>query len=159
MSDSPTPSAKAPRRPPPLRAEFVEFSTVQTRWTDNDLYGHVNNSIYAFYFDSVINRYLIGYGGLDIHAGTVIGVVAETSTRFIASFAYPEEIEAGLAVRELGARSVRYHVGLFAAKEPSARVFGDFVHVFCDRASMRPTTMPSRIRIALERLKAPAGTR
>ena len=145
------------RRPPPVRGDFVEFSAIQTRWTDNDLYGHVNNSVYYFYFDSEINRYLIEFGGLDIHASPVIGVTAETTARFVASFAYPDDIEAGLAVAELTARSARYHIGLFASGEVSARVFGQFVHVFCDRATMRPAPMPERIRVALQRMMTPAS--
>ena len=132
------------RRPPPVRGDFVEFSAIQTRWTDNDLYGHVNNSVYYFYFDSEINRYLIEFGGLDIHASPVIGVTAETTARFVASFAYPHDIEAGLAVAELTARSARYHIG-------------QFVHVFCDRATMRPAPMPERIRVALQRIMTPAS--
>lgn len=157
MPESPNASPPAldglERRPSaPVRAGFRSFSTVQTRWADNDLYGHVNNSVYYFYFDSVINRYLIEAGGLDIHTSPVIGVTAETMSRFRASFAYPDEIEAGLAVSNLSARSVRYEVGLFAAGEDIARVFGHFIHVFVDRASMRPTPIPDQIRTALERL-------
>ncbi len=41
---------------------------------DNDVYGHVNNVVYYSYFDTVINRYLIEQGGLDIANGAVIGL-------------------------------------------------------------------------------------
>ena len=40
---------------------------------DNDVYGHVNNVVYYSYFDTVINAWLIGEGGLDIHNGPNIG--------------------------------------------------------------------------------------
>ena len=52
---------------------------ITTRWMDNDVYGHVNNVVYYSYFDTVINRYLIAEGGLDIHAGAVIGDCVTTS--------------------------------------------------------------------------------
>jgi acyl-CoA thioester hydrolase len=145
------------RRPPPVRADFIEFGMAQTRWSDNDRYGHINNAVYTFYFDSAINRYLISYGGLDIHSGPVIAVAAETWARYVASFAYPDEIEVGLAVVDLSARSVRYAIGLFLAGEDYARVFGEFVHVFCERETMRPTPMPERMRIVLQRLQRTAG--
>lgn len=145
-----TSSEARDRRPSaPVRADFLWFGAIQTRWADNDLYGHVNNSVYYFYFDSVINRYLITAGGLDIHNSPVIGVTAETMARFGASFAYPDEIEAGLAVSRLTERSVRYELGLFGAGEGTARVYGHFIHVFVERASMRPTAIPARIRHAL----------
>jgi acyl-CoA thioester hydrolase len=143
------------RRPAFTRSDFVEFSSIQTRWADNDLYGHVNNSVYHFYFDSVINRYLINSAGLDIYTSPVIAVTAENQARFLASFAYPDVIEAGLAVEELTLRSVRYRLGLFAPNGNDARVTGMFVHVFVERASMRPTAVPLAMRIALERLIVP----
>lgn len=158
MTDAPNSSAPTTVGPvlrpnAPVRADFRSFSIVETRWSDNDLYGHVNNSVYYFYFDSVINRYLIRSGGLDIHAAPVIGVTAETMARFRASFAYPDEIEAGLAVSHLSTRSVRYQLGLFAVGEDVARVYGHFIHVFVERAGMRPTQIPAPIRTALERLR------
>jgi Predicted thioesterase len=116
---------------------------------DNDVYGHVNNVVYYSYFDTLINRYLIDPGGLDIHAGEVIGIVAETGCRFHRSFSYPEDIDAGLRVARLGTSSVRYEVGLFGIGENEARADGHFVHVFVDRKTRRPVPIPPRLREAL----------
>lgn len=135
------------------RAAFRHFAGVQTRWGDNDTYGHVNNAVYYAYFDSVINRFLIEEGGLDIAGGKVIGLAVETGCRFHGSFAFPETIEAGLAVAHLGNSSVRYEIGLFRPGDSAARVEGHFVHVFVDRATQRPVPMPEKIRAALERIK------
>ncbi|XP_040494850.1 uncharacterized protein LOC103659348 [Ursus maritimus] len=38
------------------------FLPIQTRWQDNDQYGHVNNAVYYSYFDTIINHYLIRSG-------------------------------------------------------------------------------------------------
>jgi acyl-CoA thioester hydrolase len=119
---------------------------------DNDLYGHVNNVVYYSYFDTVVNRYLIDPGGLDIHKGTVVGIVAETQCRFFKSFTYPELVDAGLRVGRLGNSSVRYEIGLFGEGEDAARAEGHFVHVFVDRASNKPVPIPPGIRAALQRL-------
>jgi acyl-CoA thioester hydrolase len=140
------------RRPPTTRADYLHFQTVPTRWMDNDLYGHVNNVTYYSYFDTVVNRYLIEPGGLDIQNGTVIGFAVETMCRFHRPFAYPEDVEAGLRVGKLGSSSVRYELGLFGAGEDIARADGHFVHVFVDRATARPAAMPARLREALARL-------
>jgi acyl-CoA thioester hydrolase len=133
------------------RADYPHFLPVPTRWMDNDLYGHVNNVVYYSYFDTVVNRYLIDPGGLDIHKGTVVGIVAETQCRFFKSFAYPEVVDAGLRVGRLGNSSVRYEIGLFG-EEDTARAEGHFVHVFVDRASNTPVPIPPGIRAALQRL-------
>jgi acyl-CoA thioester hydrolase len=119
---------------------------------DNDIYGHVNNVIYYSYFDTVINRYLIDAGGLDIQTAPVIGITAETQCRFRRPFAYPEPVEAGLRVAQLGTSSARYEVGLFGA-EAEARAEGYFVHVFVDRGTNRPVPIPVPIRAALEQIR------
>jgi acyl-CoA thioester hydrolase len=140
-------------KPVAKRAAFRHFDSVQTRWGDNDIYGHVNNAVYYAYFDSVINRYLIEQGGLDIANGKIIGLAVETGIRFHGSFAFPEKLEAGLAVAQLGNSSVRYEIGLFRHGDETARVEGHFVHVFVDRATNKPVPMPENIRAALTRIK------
>src|SRR3954466_15575545 len=135
------------------RSAYRHFLAIPTRWMDNDVYHHVNNVVYYSYFDTVINRYLIDDGGLDIQASPVIGIAVETTCRFRKSFAFPEAVEAGLRVGHLGNSSVRYEVGLFGAAEDEARAEGHFVHVFVDRATNKPVPIPPRIRAALEKLK------
>jgi acyl-CoA thioester hydrolase len=143
------------RRLPETRARYRHFLPIATRWMDNDVYGHVNNVVYYSYFDTIINRYLIEAGGLDIHAATVIGIAVETACRFHRSLAYPETIDAALRVGKLGNSSVRYEIGLFKQGDDAAAADGHFVHVFVERASQRPVPIPPPIRAALERLLAP----
>jgi acyl-CoA thioester hydrolase len=140
---------------PPTRARFPHFSVIPTRWMDNDLYGHVNNVVYYAYFDTVINRFLIREGGLDIVAGDVIGVAAESRCRYRRAVAFPTDLDAGLAVSKLGRSSVRYEVGLFPEGEAEVAAWGSFVHVFVDREARRPAPIPERIRAALAGLVLP----
>ncbi|MEM7751361.1 MAG: thioesterase family protein [Pseudomonadota bacterium] len=142
----------ADRKPVPQRNEFGHFHDIPTRWMDNDVYGHVNNVVYYSYFDTLINRYLIDEGGLDFQGGNIIGIAVETTCRFHKSFAYPETVEAGLAIGHLGNSSVRYEIGLFASGEQEARADGHFVHVFVERETNRPVPIPDRMRSALQRL-------
>src|SRR5262249_60318301 len=90
---------------------YRHFLAIPTRWIDNDIYGHVNNVRYYEYFDTVINRYLIEAGGLDIHDGDVIGIAVETTCRFHRALAFPDIVNAGLPVRQLGTTRVPYGVG------------------------------------------------
>lgn len=135
------------------KSDYVHFQTIPTRWMDNDLYGHVNNVVYYSYFDTVVNRFLIEKGGLDIHQSPVIGVVVETMCSYRKSFAFPEPIVAGLRVAHLGRSSVRHEIGLFLENDPQAIARGYFVHAFVDRATNRPTAIPDTIRAALEGIK------
>ncbi|MEQ1440006.1 thioesterase family protein [Fontimonas sp. SYSU GA230001] len=140
---------------PSPRSGYPHFRRIGTRWKDNDVYGHVNNVEYYSYFDTVINAYLIRDGGLDIHAGPVIGLCAESHCRFLDALAFPDAIDAGLRVAHLGRSSVRYEIGLFgeAAEAPAAE--GWFVHVFVDRHTRRPVPIPDALRSALHRLQRP----
>jgi acyl-CoA thioester hydrolase len=136
----------------PTRDGYRYFLQVPTRWMDNDLYGHVNNVVYYSYVDTVVNRYLVDEGKLDIHNATVVGVVVDSQCSYYAAVAYPDMLSGGLRVARLGRSSVVYEVGIFKEQEAEAVAAARFVHVFVDRDSMKPVDMPAPIRAALERL-------
>ena len=138
------------RPPPPRRADYVYFLPIQTRWMDNDVYGHVNNVVYYSYFDTVINRYLIDVGGLDPHHGDAIGLMVASECRYLAPASYPEDLAAGLSVVHLGTTSVRYSVGIFRGEEALAA--GELTHVLVARATRRPLPFPEPLRFALAKL-------
>jgi acyl-CoA thioester hydrolase len=139
------------------RADFRHFLALATRWMDNDIYGHVNNVVYYSYFDTAVNEHLVRAGGLDIREGPTIGLVVETCCRFHRSLSFPGVVDAGLRVVKLGNSSVKYEIGLFAAEESEPAATGYFVHVWVDRVTNRPTTVPARIRSALIPLVVPAA--
>ena len=138
------------------RTDYPRFAVVETRWKDNDVYGHVNNVEYYSYFDTVINRYLIVEGGLDIHRGSVIGLCVGSDCQYHAPLAFPDRIDAGLRVLHLGRSSVRYQVGLFREGDDQPAAEGSFVHVFVDRQQRRPVPLEGALRAALQALHNPA---
>lgn len=140
-------------RPAPLtRADFRHFTSITTRWADNDMYGHVNNVAYYGFFDSAVNRYLIEHGGLEPMTSPVIGLVVETGCIYFAPLSYPETVEAGLRVAKLGNTSVRYDIGIFAEGAETCAAQGHFIHVYVDARTRRPSAMPVALRAALERI-------
>lgn len=136
------------------RDDYKHFLSIPTRWMDNDIYGHVNNVVYYAYFDTVVNQYLIEAGGLDIHGGSVIGLVVETMCQYFQPLAFPDVIEAGLRVGRLGRTSVRYEVGIFRRGEEKPAAAGHFVHVYVDRQTRRPVPLPESMRAALTRISS-----
>src|SRR5262245_44006185 len=141
-----------PSPTPHRKADYPHRLPLQTRWMDNDVYGHVNNVVYYSYFDTVINRWLIDEGGLDVAGGAVIGLCVESRCAYLRPVAFPDALWGGLRVAHLGRTSVRYEIAIFAGEDDAAAAQGEFVHVFVDRASRRPAEMPPRIREALARL-------
>ncbi len=138
------------------RTDYAHFLALPTRWMDNDIYGHVNNVTYYSYFDTVVNRYLIDAGVLDIHRDTVVGFVVETQCQYFAPIAFPDTVHAGLRVAHIGQRSVRYEVGLFRNEDPTPAAAGHFVHVYVDRLTQQSVALPDATRQALAPLLRPA---
>ena len=136
-----------------LRTAYPHFNEISTRWMDNDAYGHVNNVVYYSWFDTVVNAHLIEQGVLDIHHGQTIGLVIETQCNYFAPVQFPQTIEAGLRVARIGSSSVRYEVGIFVQGEPMTAAKGHFIHVYVDKASRRPTALPSNLKTVLEALQ------
>jgi acyl-CoA thioester hydrolase len=132
------------------RADFRVFHAVTTRWMDNDVYGHVNNVVYYSYFDSVVNGWLVENGLLDVASSEVVGLVVETGCTYFESVAFPDALEAAMAVVQIGRSSVRYQVGIFKAGADKVVAQGRFVHVYVDRATQQPVPIPPAIRAALE---------
>ncbi|MGD9912767.1 MAG: acyl-CoA thioesterase [Rhizobiaceae bacterium] len=143
MTDRPVPSG---------RDAYRAFRTIQTRWMDNDIYGHMNNVVHYSLFDTAVNGWLIEQGALDIHKGEQIGLVVETGCRYFSELAFPDVATAGLRVARLGTSSVRYEVGLFRNDEHIAAAEGFFVHVYVDRVTRRPTPLGTRLRAAVASL-------
>jgi acyl-CoA thioester hydrolase len=138
------------REPLTGREAYPVWREIGTRWADNDLYGHVNNSVYYFWFDTAVNSWLIEAGLLDVERGDPIGLVVETSCRYARSISYPDKVDVGLAVEHLGTSSVRYRIGIFRSREVEAAAEGHFVHVYVGRESRRPVPLPGDWRAALE---------
>jgi acyl-CoA thioester hydrolase len=90
---------------------------------------------------------------LDIEHSPVIGLVIETQCNYFASVAFPESVTAGLRVTKLGNSSVRYEVGIFRGEEESASAQGHFVHVYVDRASRKPSSIPEKMRALLQSIE------
>ena len=134
------------------RDAYRHFTTIATRWADNDAYGHVNNTIYYAWFDTAVNQWLVERGLLDIASGDPIGLVAETGCRYYSALSFPGDVEVGLAVERIGTSSVTYRLGVFAAGAAGPSAEGHFTHVYVDRANRRPVPVPDAWRAVLETL-------
>jgi acyl-CoA thioester hydrolase len=156
--NGPASSTAPPRRPEPShRSRYPHFEHISTRWADNDIYGHVNNVVHYSWFDTAVNGYLIRRGALDIHHGSVIGLVVQTQCHYFDAIAFPQTVHAGLRLLHRGRASVQVEVGLFADEAERAAALGHFVHVYVDRASRRPVAeLPAALAAALDALRGDA---
>lgn len=148
--------------------------TYQTRWLDNDQYGHLNNSSYYLIADSIINAYLVNQCGIqpfidpsssqssksaaspasstEKNVKDVVGLVVSNSCRYFASCSFPHPLRVGLRVIKLGKSSVTYQVSIAEESQKEAAALITSTHVFVDRVTRRPVTMPPPLKIPLEKL-------
>lgn len=142
--------------PTPLVRDFPVRWPVQTRWTDNDMFGHLNNAVYYAMWDSAINAWLAQQTGADPMKDAAFPVVAESSCRYVSELGYPDDLVAGIGVERLGSSSVTLRLALYSASatdaDPVAAV-GRWVHVYVDRATRKPTPMPPGERAAYEAIR------
>ncbi|GLA41422.1 hypothetical protein AnigIFM63309_009512 [Aspergillus niger] len=159
-----------------LRSDYIYHQTHRTRWFDNDMYAHLNNTVYAMLFDSIINTYLITHCGMDPFThnnptlttptpssssstpssfkSSQVGIMVSSYCDYFSSVSFPDILDLGLRVTKLGNSSVTYEVGVFKEGEEEVKVVGGYTHVFVARETMRPTKegMEDGVRRALERL-------
>lgn len=134
------------------------------------MYAHLNNSIYAFLVDSIVNTYLISHCGVNpfsARAGSApetnshaqIGLVVSSYCDYFASVSFPDVLDLGLRVVKLGRTSVTYEIGIFKRGEEEVKAVGGFTHVFVEKAGMKPTNsgMDDSIRSGLEKLVVGGG--
>lgn len=140
---------------PPDPGQFPVLWPVQTRWADNDHYGHVDNVTYYSYFDSAVNGWLMATTGVDIRELDAIGVVAETSCHYLAELSFPDRLQVGLSVDRLGSRSVGYSLAIFREEADGTLVpaaTGRFAYAYVDMNTRRPVLIPEQIRKAVTKL-------
>ena len=143
---------------PASRADFSLFYTLESRWADNDIYGHINNVAYYAYFDTVVNRFLIEKGAMRPGTDEVVGYVVQSSANYFTPVSYPTTLSIGLRVDRLGTKSVTWALGVFALDAHQSCVTGQFTHAFVERASGLSAEIPLSIRSAIDALDRPVGS-
>ena len=162
-----TPDLRDARDPRDLTlADFPVHRRVTTRWSDNDMYGHLNNAVYYELFDSAINGWQAEHVTVDPLTDATQGVVAESGCAFYAEVAFPAPLVVGIRVTRIGTSSVTYQLGLFVdpdragsndadRADPAIKALGHWVHVEIDAVTRRSTPIPDHLRRLMETAVVP----
>ena len=136
------------------REQYHFLFPIQTRWADNDMYGHVNNVTYYSYFDTAANALLIQKAAFDLRNSKIIGLVVDSACSFLQELSYPEIIEVGVAIKKIGTTSLTYDLAIFKQGQNDASAQGHFVHVFVDRETRKSIPIPVEMRDALTKFQS-----
>jgi acyl-CoA thioester hydrolase len=79
-------------------------------------------------------------------------LVVHSSVDYFSAISFPAVAQLGLRVAKLGKTSVTYEVALFEKEFDEVKAIGEFVHVFVDRRTGRPSVngMEAQLRTGLE---------
>jgi acyl-CoA thioester hydrolase len=122
-----------------------------TRWNDNDVFGHVNNTIYYAAMDTTVTSWFVREFRFDPVGSPWIAVIVSSSCHFRVSAVFPEVIEVGLRAERVGRTSIVWRFGLFRAGDGELLATGEFVHVVVGRhGDRRPAPIPDELRAVLE---------
>jgi acyl-CoA thioester hydrolase len=145
---TPVQPSSAPLRP----ADFPIRVSDVIRFGDLDRQGHVNNAVYATYFES--GRVGLIYdtdNGLQVPGAT--SVVARLEIDFLKELRWPGTVEICTSVDRIGSSSYRFFHALFHADTCAAT--GRTTMVLIDRETRRARPLPPGLVARLEALLRP----
>jgi acyl-CoA thioester hydrolase len=122
---------------------LVHTTMQRIRWSDMDMLGHVNNTVYFRYMEQARIEWiyaLAGGRGYDDGHGPV---VVNASCNFKVPLVYPGDVEVRMYIGDPGRTSIGSYYDLLVAGERCAD--GAARMVWTDRASGRPVPLPRHV--------------
>lgn len=127
---------------------LVHEMVLSIAWGDMDALGHVNNTVYFRYMESVRVAWMHAQGsGPGPDQGPVI---VNTFCNFYRPLVWPGEVRARLYVANPGRSSFETYVTLSRADDPEVLcAAGGATVVWVDRSDQRSTALPQALRLRL----------
>ena len=124
------------------------------QWGDQDLYGHVNNTIYIRWFETGRIAYLerIGFDAW-LAAHRIGPILAAVKCNFRQQLRYPDTVKVGSRVTRIGRTSVTMEHTIWSESKNILIADGDSTVVSFHYDQQTPTPVPVEIRAAIEELE------
>ena len=139
---------------PPKKNIYKYFIKIETRWNDNDSYGHINNAIYYEFMDTVVNNYLIEHQITNSDENSLIGLVVSNSCTYFKPIKYPDTINVGLSIKRIGNSSITYDIGIFKNNDTQASARGSYIHVYVDKKERKPIKISDTLKYKFNNINA-----
>jgi acyl-CoA thioester hydrolase len=146
------PSSRPPRPTTPSLERFPIRVSDVIRYGDLDRQGHVNNAVFATYFETGrVGLIYDAENGLQVAGAT--SVVARLEIDFLGELRWPGTVEIGTAVEEIGRSSYRFLQAVFHAGAIAAS--GRTTMVLIDSETRRARPLPPELIERLQALRLP----
>ena len=133
---------------------FSVIIEVPVAWGDMDAFGHVNNTMFFRYFETVRIRYLdtIGFRGAGGERG-VGPILASTQCRFRRPLTYPDTVLVGARISELADDRFTHEYRLVSRELNEIAAEGNGVVVAYDYGARTKCAIPEAVRASIAQLE------
>ncbi|MBI4739995.1 MAG: acyl-CoA thioesterase [Betaproteobacteria bacterium] len=128
--------------------KLVHTSLIPIRWGDEDVYGHVNNTIYFRYMEQVRVEYLEKLGFKVRPEGTA-PVIVNAGCTFLIPLNYPGVVDIRMYCGQPGRSSIPTHYEIRLQGDGTLYATGDAKIVWMDVASGKSVPIPEELRAQL----------
>ena len=96
------------------RSDFSHFLIENTRWGDSDAMGHINNVLYARYYESARSSYFGQLLDMIFTNKMSEGIIlADMKIAYLQQLHHPAEMTIGARVSQLGGSSLHFDAAIF----------------------------------------------
>ncbi len=129
---------------------FCYVVSIEVRFRDLDVFGHVNNAVIFTYLETARIRYFVDLGLRSPHAGRndVAFILAHTNNNFRKPIFYRQAVEIGTRVTEIKRSSIKLEHRIEVDGELAAD--GYSILVYYDYANNRSLAVPPEMRAKIE---------
>ena len=138
----------------PRIADFPGHTSDIIRFGDLDAQGHVNNTVFATFFESG-RVALLRAPGKPLNLPGTTSVLARLDINFLKELHWPGSVEIGTGVAAIGRSSYTFAQAIF--REGSCVATARATMVMIDEATRRPRRLPDEVAARLEGLRTANG--
>jgi acyl-CoA thioester hydrolase len=135
-------------------SDFPVVTSWPVQWGDQDLFGHVNNTVYFRWYESARIAYLERIGVSDMMNREQVGpILAAISCNYRRQLNYPDTVEIGSRITRIGRSSATMTHAIWSRQQKALVADGESTIVMFDYQAQRPVPVPAAIRDAIEALE------
>ena len=138
-------------------AELRDFPVVielPVQWGDQDMFGHVNNTVYFRWFESARIAYLERLGLAHRVSSNNLGpILAAIGCNYRKQIKYPDTVQIGARVARLGRTSITMEHHLWSQANAAIGADGQSTVVVFDYVANKPRAIPDEMRKVIEELE------
>jgi acyl-CoA thioester hydrolase len=144
------------RQSVPTAGDFPVHCDIEVRFRDLDGMAHVNNAVYATYFEVARLEYVKALGYADVEGDLVDlqpFIMLEMHCRFLAQVRFGEGLVAHVRTASIGTKSFAFEYLITRRRDGAAVATGRTTQVYFSYAEQRPLAVPKDFRERIERLE------